>query len=505
MQLRAVLCLLGLIGLAGCVSHPVPAPPNQPDPVAALPAVDSSIINVPVSLDLDALATEALKRVPSPVVNGSTTQVLRINFNPGGEPSVAVPACSVTSLTCLASRAGTSLGHAVTIDYTVPVETEISYQAFLRDLQMRLNGSQFTVTTQLEFSVGARIKSRLTQFGIASCGINEAMPRLEFTLPGSVAWGTAGDLVITPGKWSMRWIRPCNITAFQLNVESLLDLPGVRGKVQDAINSAIAANLRQIGLRAALNQAWPILNEPREVQGGVWLLLRPEKVAFADISGNGRFVSSAITVRARPVVVSGAKPVVVIPPVPAPDHLPTGAEGFHIALAGDIGLDKANELLNQKLAGKPITAGSHTVVIDSLRLYGSGNKAVIGLTLSAPIKGEIYALAHPVFDVEKNELRFEDLDFSLATSDMLAKTANWMLHGSLRQSLEQKTRIRFDDDLQDSLKDFRNYRQEFSSGAVVRAALEHVRPQGIYFTQDSIKAYVTLDGKLWLDVGQGRP
>lgn len=501
MQLRAVLFLACLLGLAGCASNPIPAPPNQPDPVPPQPSVEGSVLNVPVSLDLDGLAAEALKRVPSPVAGGSTTRVLRLNFNPGGNPKVAVPGCSVTSLTCLAGRAGASLGSALTIDYTAPVATQVDYQAFLRDLQLRLDGNQFNVTAQLEFSVAARLKSSITDVGVASCGINEPMPRIEFSLPGTVAWGNEGDLVITPGQWSMRWLKPCNITAFQLNVEDLLNLPGVRSRVQDAINAAIAANLHQVGLRAALNVAWPLLNQPREVQDGIWLLLQPEQVGFADIVGSGRDVSSGIMVKAHPILVSGTRPRVSLPPVPDPVHLATTSDGFHIVLNGTIGLDQADALLNARLAGKPITAGGHTVVIDKLQVYGNGSKAVLGLTLSEPLKGEIYALARPVLDVEKNELHFEDIDFTLATSSMLARTADWMLHGSLQRSLEQKARISFDTDMEGVLKDFRNYRRDLGGGAVVHAALEHVRPQQIYFTPDAIKAAVVLDGRLWLDSG----
>lgn len=503
MRLHVVTCLMLVLGLGGCATTQIPAPPNQPD-VVLLPAVEPSTISIPVNVDLDVLGAEAVKRLPSPLVQGSVVRDVRININPDAAAAAdGQPACSVTSLTCLADRASASLGH-LSIDYTAPVQTQIDYQAFLRGLQMRMDGNAFTVTAQIEFSVAARIKSSLTQFGIASCGVNEPMPRIEFTLPGTVNWTPAGDLQIVPGAWSMRWLRPCNITAFQFNVETLLDLPSVRDKVGRAIDSAITGNLSQVGLHTALNQVWPLLNEPRQIQDGVWLLLGPEKVSFGDIVGTGRMVTSGVSVRAHPQIVSGPRPEPVIPPVPAPEHLATG-EGFHIALWGDISLDKANDLLNEKLAGKPLNAGGHTVVIDKLRVYGSGNKAVLGLTLSEPIKGEIYALARPVFDIEKNELHFEDVDFTLESSSLLARSADWMLHGSLRQSIEQKAHIRFDDDLKDALKDFRNYRQPVSEGVVVRADLEHIRPEGLYFTADSIKAYLVLDGKLWVDIGGENP
>ncbi len=485
------------LGLTACSTPVVEGPLNQPEPVT-LPSLGVSVINIPITLDLDLMREEALKRLPSPIATGSTTQVMRINFNPGDKDKKTAISCSVTSLNCLGNRVGSTIGRAVAIDYTAPVETQLNYQAYLRDLNMRVLGNQFTVTTQLEFSVATKIHSPLTQFGIASCGINEAMPKVEFTLPGSVNWGANGDLVLSPGKWTMKWLKPCNITAFQLNVEALMDLPLIRGKVEKAIDEAIAMNLRQVGLRAALQKAWPLLNAPQELQPEVWLMLNPEKVGFADISGNGRYLTSGVMVRARPAVVTGPKPQAKLPPVPAPERLPL-SEGFQIALRGDLSLAKANELLNQQLAGKPLAANGRTVIIDKLRLYGSGKKAVIGLTLSQPIKGEIYALAVPVFDVAKNELRLTDVEYTLATSNLLAKSANWMLQGSLREALEKNAKFSFDEDLASGLKDFRNYRQELGSGFALRANIDRVRPQGLFFTQDAIKAFVVVDGKLWLD------
>jgi len=192
MYFRVVSCLLLALGLAGCASNQIPAPPNQPDPVL-LPAVEPSTISIPVTVDLDLLGAEVVKRLPSPLVQGSVVRDLRININPDEAAAAnGEPACSVTSLTCLADRASSSLGH-INIDYTAPVQSQIDYSAYLRGLQMNMQGNAFTVTAQIEFSVAARVKSSLTQFGIASCGINEAMPKIEFTLPGTVNWTPAGE------------------------------------------------------------------------------------------------------------------------------------------------------------------------------------------------------------------------------------------------------------------------------------------------------------------------
>ncbi len=488
-----LLTLLLLLGLAACSSAPK-APANNPLP-AEPPSVDASVINIPVTLDLEQLRGEVMRQLPSPISSGSETQVLRLQMGKPANGGLEPGTCSITELNCLQKK----VTQAIAVDYTAPVETVITHQAYVRDLAMSMTGNFFSLTAQVEFSVSARVKSRLSQFGVASCGINEPMPRLEFTLSGSVNWGAMGDLVITPRPYGLKWLRPCTITTFKLDVETLLNLPGLREELQSVMHDAVFSSLRQASLRTQLAKAWPELNAPRELQQNLWLVPYPQKVAFIEPAGNGRFVTTGVLVRAYPEIVSGPKPQIVLLPVPTPERGISG-EGVHLAVRGDIALADAEQLLARQLAGKPMVVSGRTVQIDSIRLYGHLDQAVIGLTLSQPVKAEIFVLGQPVFDVEKNEVRFEKLHYSLGTKDFLVKAANWLLGDSFRETLQKQARFRFDDDLADTLKEFRDFRQDIGNGMVLKGGVSRVRPQGLYFTQDRLIAHVQVDGKLALEM-----
>ncbi len=494
MSLRFATALLAALLLGACASAPK-APANNPLPVPP-PVPEASVISVPFTIDLQQLRAEALRQLPSPALSGSQTRLLRVNFNPAGKDADPEPGtCSITALNCLTRKAGTS----ITVDYTAPVDTVITHQVFVRDLAMSMSGNQFTVTAQVEFSVNARLRSSLAQFGVASCGIHEAMPRIEFTLSGNVVWNAAGDLQINRRPYEMKWLRPCRITAFNLDVESLLTLPVLREKLQASIEEGLTEGLRQTSLKAQLARVWPELNAPREIQPGLWLLPHPEKVSFAEPVGNGRYVTTGVLVQARPVVVSGPRPVVVVPPVPVPERGING-DAVHLAVRGDIALADAEKLLSQKLAGKAWLVSGHEVQVDAIRLYGSAENAVIGLTLVKPVRAEIFVLGKPVFDVEKNEVHFDNLNYSLGSRDFLVKSANWLLGSSFRDTLQQKARFRFDEDLADSLQEFRDYQVDLGSGLRLRGSIGRVRPQALYFTQDRLQAYVLVDGKLQLEM-----
>lgn len=494
MSMRSLSVLLAALLLAACASTPK-APPNNPAPVT-LPVPETSVISVPVTIDLEQLRTQALKQLPSPVLTGSQTRLLRVNFNPVAKSAEPEPgSCSITALNCLTRKAG----KAIAVDYTAPVETVITHQVFVRDLAMSMTGNQFTVTAQVEFSVNTRVRSSLAQFGVASCGINEAMPRIEFTLSGNVLWNAAGDIQINRRPYDMKWLRPCSITALNLDVESLLTLPVLREKLQAAIEEGLSEGLRQASLKIQLARAWPELNAPREIQPGLWLLPRPEKVSFAEPVGTGRYVNTGVLVQARPEVVSGPKPVLALPPVPVPERGING-DAVHLAVKGDIALADAEKLLSQKLTGKPFLVSGHEVQVEAIRLYGSAENAVIGITLVKPVRAEIFVLGKPVFDAEKNEVHFDNLNYSLGSRDFLVKSANWLLGSNFRETLQQKARFRFDEDLADSLKEFRDYQVDLGSGLRLRGAIGRVRPQSLYFTQDRLQAYVLVDGRLQLEI-----
>ena len=443
------------------------APPNNPSPVV-LPQVPTSVINLPISIDLETVRSEILKNVPKPLSSGKITQILTI--------------------------ANTSL----------PMESDISHVVNLRDVKISVTGQDFVATTQLDFSIETKTRAGFLNIGGVSCGVGEELPKIEFSLPGKLYWTTTGDLAVQTGQWKLKWLKPCNITAFKFNVEKMVNLPVVREKVQKIVNENIDAAFKQVGFKALLTQIWPVMSEPKSLEKDVWLLLQPEKIGLTDIVGTGRYLKTNLSLTARPQIFTGDKPRVVMPIMPTPQRLITSGDSFYVAFRGDIRLDTANRLLNEQLANKPFDAGGKTVLINSLQLYGSGDKAVLGLRLQQPINAEIFLLGKLVLDANKNEMRLDDIEFELATTSLLAKSANWMLHGTFKNAIAQKARFSFDKDMSNVLADFKDYRQSLGYGATLKAQIAQVRPQGVFFTTNDIKAFVIVEGKLALEVNQNQ-
>lgn len=488
--------LAGLI-LSACATVPTPeAPPNNPVSAAPLP-LESSVISIPLSIDLRELSEEMRQQLPSPVLAGRHQRTLPVRFN-AMHTSVSMEpgSCSVTALNCLTRNSV----RTVAADYVSPTEAEVLQEMHVRGVDVTLEGRQYAMTAQVEFQVDTRFSSTVAPLGEASCGgSGEDRPRFEIMLGGYLDWDEQGEVVTSPRPYYVRWLQPCVITAYQVNVESLLNLPALRDRLQQALERNVFSRLRQASLHGHLEQIWPELNAPRELRPGVWLLPHPHKVSFAELVGKGRSVSTGILVHAYPEVVRGSRPLVEVPPLPTPGREANGNEGMHMAIRGDMPLARAQELLSRQLAGLRLQVGGEPVRVRATRLFGSADKAVLALTLEQPMLAELYLTGRPVYDLERNEVRFEGLEYTPATRLYLSRAADWLQRESFLAALQSQAVFRFDETLAAALHGVQDLRVAAGQDMTLRGGIQRMRPQSLHFTRDSLVVYVLVEGRLALE------
>ncbi|MDF2446344.1 MAG: hypothetical protein K0S46_1580 [Moraxellaceae bacterium] len=495
---RATLLSSLVLGLAACAVAPQ-APPNNPVSAPPLPLA-ASVISLPVSLDLGQMGAGLLKQLPRPLLASSQNRTLPARFSAMQTALSMEPAtCSVTALNCGGTR---NTVRTVSSDYEAPTEAVVSQEMTVRALDMSMAGSQFALTAEVEFSLDTRFRSAATPLGVASCGKEGARPRFEMMLTGNVGWGSDGEILFSPRPWYVRWLQPCNITAYPATLDSLLDLPGLRDRLQDALEASVFSRLRQASLRAHLERAWIELNTPREIRPGVWLLMRPERVDFAGLEGKGRQVGTAVLVHAWPELVKGVRPDMPVPPMPRPGTGGGDGDGLHIAMRGDLTLREAEASLGRRLAGSVLRVNGEPVQVRSVRLFGHRDKAVIALATSQPMLAEIYLLGRPVYDLERNEVRLRDLAFSEQTQDYLRQSADWLLGGDFLAAVEARAAFPFDATLAAALGELHDLRVAAGDDLTLRGGVLRMQPQALYFTKDSLVAYVLVEGRMALESRQ---
>ena len=460
--------LLLPVAWTGCAgSKPEGAPPPPPQPlIARIPSPPPSTLRIPIQVDLDFAREKILAGTPKPL----SQQIRQKKVQLGGN-----------------------------IPFAPTVGVEFRHKAELEDIALSMQGDQFQAVARVGFAVGGSVLGGGMNMGLASCGERTGEPTaaIEFTLKGRLAWGEDAKVLFLPMPWEMRWIRPCELTAFKVRLEDILDLPLVRDQVQKAVTQAVQKIPEAIQVRPMAAKAWKEIAKPREVLPGVKLVARPESLSLGPLEGDGRNLHSSITIRARPSLTDSVVPEDTIRPLPPIRLEPPGDGTFHLEAQASIPLAVIDSLMTASLSSRTFDAGGRTVRIAKAWLYGGGDNAVLGVSLLQPFEGDIFLRGKPLFDSAANTILLSEVDFDMQTRSFLMKSADFLLHGTIKDAIAKAAKV----DISSYLPKLSDLR--FPAGEVgeVGITLKTLRPKGISLDQGRLEAWLQTDGKAVFKVG----
>ena len=385
------------------------------------------------------------------------------------------------------------------IPFAPTVGVEFRHKAELENMDLQMDGDQFQAKAQVSFAVGGSVLGGGLNMGLASCGerMGESTAALEFTVRGQLSWGDDAKVQMRQMPWEMRWVRPCELTAFKVKLEDILDLPMVRDQVQKAITQAVQRIPDAIQVRPMAEKAWKEMCKPRNVLPGVKLVARPESLSVSPLTGNGKTLFSSITVRARPTLTDSVIPSDSARKLPPIRIEPPGDGVFHLEAQASIPLAVIDSLMTASLSGKVFDAGGRTVKIAKARLYGGGEKAVLGITLVLPFEGDIFLKGKPLFDSASNKVLLSEVDFDMQTRSFLANSADFLLHGTIKDAIAKAAVV----DISKYMPKLADLRIPAGDVGEVEIALQSLRPMGISLEQDRLAAWLQTDGKAVFKVG----
>lgn len=453
--------------LVGCAGSKAGAPPPPPRPLLAeIPPVPHSTLRVPIEVDLDFLGEKILASLPRPLTQGARQRKVQLGGGIPFAPSVGV---------------------------------EFRHRAELERLDLRLDGDQLQAVATVGFAVGGSVLGGGMNVGVASCGerTGESSAAIEFTLRGTLSWTDDARIQLRSTPWEMRWVRPCELTAFKVRLEDILDLPLVREKVQGAITQAVQKIPEAIQLRPMAEKAWKAMSQPRQVLPGILLLVRPDSVTASPLVGTGKTVQSTLTVFARPVLTDTLSPSDTLKPMPPIRISPPAGEAFQLEALTSVPLATVDSLLTATLSGRTFDAGGRVVKIAKARLYGGGDRAVLGVSLLQPFKGEIFLKGKPLFDSATGQVRLAEVDFDLQTRSFLTKSADFLLHGTIKDAIARAAVL----DLSKFLPRLSDLRLPTGQVGVVEISLRRLRPMAISLDSTHLRAWMGTEGRALYRVG----
>ncbi len=261
------------------------------------------------------------------------------------------------------------------------------------------------------------------------------------------------------------------------------------------------ANSNFIQERAS--ETWDALQNPIPLTDNLELLLNPQSVHVSSPSVQGKqgdTLAVVIGLVARPKIIANNMPHPPTRPVPHLSTAPSG-NGFHIELESDLSYDIVSSELAKRLEGRVFTKDGSRIRIGSVKVYGSGESAVLQVRITGTMNGTIYLKGTPAYDELSRRLYIRDLDYTMETRQVLVKAGDWMFHTRLRESLENEAKWSIGERL-DGLSGLltKAMNRKLTQHVAISGTICSIRPVAVGLTDTALKAVLVLDGTAELNV-----
>jgi hypothetical protein len=250
---------------------------------------------------------------------------------------------------------------------------------------------------------------------------------------------------------------------------------GITQPLQKMLSDMIAQKVNDLfPLKAQVAKVWNMAQKPvlLDKSYGAWLKLTPVEVVLYPLYARNNRVRVSVGISTYAELVVGPEPASPTPlPLP-PLKLATAFDKtFRIALNADIFYKDLRAAAAPLLLDKKFDSDGKSIVIKDFDLYGNGDKIVIKLQTAGSLEGLFYLTARPAFDPITNAFSVADVDFDMQTQDLLLKSADWFLHGSIRGMIQEKLNMNLTSQLEQS--------RQMAGKALARVQLmEHVILKG---------------------------
>lgn len=253
-------------------------------------------------------------------------------------------------------------------------------------------------------------------------------------------------------------------------------------------------------LRTEAAKVWHAVQKPilLDKQYRAWLVLQPQEALVYPLYAQHRQIRLGVGLKSFAELVVGPEPA-SRPATPLPS-LKTAAgqdRSFRVALHTDLYYRDLLSIVAPLLIGKEFVSEGRRVVLREIDLYGNGDRLVLRLATAGSLEGVLYLTCKPVFNPQTNRFSVEEVDFDLQTESMLLRTAEWFLHGTIREAIQEKLNM----DLSQRLTQVRDMagkalgRVRLAETIYLTGSVKTVRLADVLVRQDALSIRVYTEGE----------
>ncbi|MGH7527178.1 MAG: DUF4403 family protein, partial [Gemmatimonadales bacterium] len=333
----------------------------------------------------------------------------------------------------------------------------------------------------------------------ASCGLEGDAPRARLAVAMDLR--LASDWTLHPRTKTL--VDPlsetdhdkCTITALEIDVTGAV-MNAARTALQQKAEEA-GARLAAVDLPREARRIWEVLHRPIRITDSLWLTVNPSAVRIGGLELRGDTLLTTVGLSAHPRVLGGARPAPKIRPLPPPQDSTAHTPALHLLSEARLPYGVASSILTRELRGTRIQAAGRALAVDSLHLAGVGDgRMAVGLAVSGPVEGLLWAVGHPAYDAATSKLFMPDLRWDTGTRNALTGALAWLGGETVERFLRTNVRV----DLGPTIEDGRellekSLNQELAEGVRLRAEIRAGQVHGIRAAPEALLVRAVASGR----------
>ena len=317
-----------------------------------------------------------------------------------------------------------------------------------------------------------------------SCGWgDESLRRAKIKLKSDVELTSNYRIKSTTSFTEFTPIDPCRVTFAQININDVL-MSQIRPELGN-LAKMIDAEIGKQDLKPYILPVWKALQEDIKIPATGYLRFQPQSLSVSEINMNGSILNFNVGLTATPTIQSSPwnKPTTALPALTPYKK----GSGFEVYTDLKMNYDSLSQQLFEIMKTEQFAMGKEKINITSLKLFPAGEKLGVAVGFTGTKKGTFYLLGNPDFDNTKSSLALKNVEYDIATKNVLIKTAKWMMDETIRKKLEEQMIFDLSDLMNLTKKSIaESLNQTLDGGIKIKGQLKSLSISGWSLQQDAL-------------------
>lgn len=323
--------------------------------------------------------------------------------------------------------------------------------------------------------------------------------RLKFKVQPAIThdWKISADVQYT----GLEDLLADEISIGTLSLRPRSTVEGAIQPLQKTLSSLVSKQINdQFPLRSRLEKAWSAAQKPvlLDRKYSAWLKLTPKEVKLTPLQTDKNRARVSMGINTLAELTVGPEPAHAAPsPLPQLQRVKTLDRNFRLSVKTDLFYREVVAILSPLLLGKDFGSDGRSVILKSFDLFGNGERIIVRLETVGDLAGTFYLTGKPLFNPRTSRFSVEEVDFDMNTESILLSSADWFLHGTIRERIQEKLNL----DLSSRLTEARAMAQkaltrvELADHIIMQGSVRDLRFNDVLVQKDRISIQLYAEGE----------